>query len=192
MSSEESGEVTNLLRAIQQGDRPATNRLFELVYDELRSQAERLMLNERPDHTLQPTALVHEACLRLLQGDVASKASNRAYFFAAAARAMGQILVEHARRRAAAKRGGGWARTRLDDFIDVYEKESRRDLIALDMAIGELEELNPRQAAVIRLRFFFAYSVEEVAQLLEVSEATVKADFRKATAFLHGRLEEDG
>lgn len=119
MTSNDVGQVTSLLLAIQEGDKPATDRLFELVYDELRSQAARLMFNERLDHTLQPTALVHEACLRLMQADVPSKAPNRAYFFAAAARAMGQILVEHARSRAAAKRGGGWKRTQLDDFIDV-------------------------------------------------------------------------
>jgi len=191
MSNDDIGEVTSLLQAIQNGDETANDRLFELVYEELRSQAERLMLRERQDHTLEPTALVHEACIQLIKADVPGKAQNRAYFFAAAARAMGQILVEHARRRKAAKRGGSWKKTQLDDLIDAYEKGIQREIASLELAIEELEKLNPRQATVVRLRFFFAYSVGEVAQLLEMSEASVKADFRKAKAFLFSQLEED-
>ena len=191
MAGDVRAEVTTLLGAIRAGKEDAKSRLVELVYAELRGLAAGLMRRERAGHTLQPTALVHEACLRLLAPEVLNVAQNRAHFFAAAARAMRHILVDHARQRAAGKRGGGQEARTLDDVLDHFA-ERNLDLLAVHDAVTELARLNERQSQVIELRFFGGYTVPEVAEQLQVSVSSVERDFRKACAYLRSRLIEDG
>jgi RNA polymerase sigma factor (TIGR02999 family) len=192
MATDLQREVTTLLDALRAGDAGAQGKLVELVYAELRRLAGGLMRRERPDHTLQPTALVHEALLRLLRPDALGGAHNRAQFLAAAARAMRRVLVDHARGRAAGKRGGGQEQVPLDEALDYFARQ-RLDVLAVHEALDELAGLHERQSQVVELRFFGGYTVEEVAGLLQVSVSTVESDYRKATAFLRSRLaEEDG
>jgi RNA polymerase sigma factor (TIGR02999 family) len=148
------------------------------------------MRRERTGHTLQPTALVHEAVLRLLQPAALAHAQNRSHFLAAAAQAMRQVLVDHARQRAADKRGGGREALPLDDALDYFARQNL-DLLAVHEALTRLAALHERQAQVIELRFFGGYTVEEIADLLHVSVSTIEGDFRKASAFLRGQLRED-
>jgi RNA polymerase sigma factor (TIGR02999 family) len=183
-------EVTTLLDQIRAGNPAARNQLIELIYSELRRLAAGLMRRERTGHTLQPTALVHEAVLRLLQPAALEQAQNRSHFLAAAARAMRQVLVDHARQRAADKRGGGREALPLDDALDDFARQNL-DLLAVHEALTQLAALHERQAQVIELRFFGGYTVEEIADLLHVSVGTVEGDFRKASAFLRGQLRED-
>jgi RNA polymerase sigma factor (TIGR02999 family) len=190
MAEATRGEVTTLLAQIQAGDGAARDRLVAAVYAELRAIAAGLMRRERAEHTLGPTALVHEALLRLLGQDFLDRAPNRACVFAAAARAMRQVLVDHARRRATARRGGGRQRVPLDAVLDLFERQVP-DVLALDEALGELAALHPRQGQVVELRFFGGLSVPAVAEHLGVSVATVEGDFRKASAFLRGRLTQE-
>jgi RNA polymerase sigma factor (TIGR02999 family) len=145
------------------------------------------MRRERPGHTLQPSALVHEALLRLLDGDALADVPNRRYLFAAAAQAMRQVLVDHARRRHAARRLGERIRLPLDEALVTFEEQGL-DVIALHDALDQLAESNPRQAQVVVLRFFGGLSIPEVAETLEVSDTTVEGDWRFARAWLHGRL----
>jgi RNA polymerase sigma factor (TIGR02999 family) len=183
-------EVTTLLDAIRAGDATAPGQLVALVYDELRRIAGALLRRERPDHSLQPTALAHEALLRLLSPEALARARDRAHFLAAAARAMRQILVDHARRRAREKRGGGRDLVPLDEALDQLAQQ-KLDVLAVHEALDELAGLNDRQARVIELRFFGGYTMEEIAGILEVSVSTVESDFRKAAAFLRGSLGAD-
>jgi RNA polymerase sigma factor (TIGR02999 family) len=162
------------------------DRLFPLVYDELRVLAHRQLGSERPDHTLRTTALVHEAYLRLVD-DTRATRKGRAYFFAAAARAMRQILVDHARRRNAAKRGGGAENLSLDHG-DIAVDRFAHELIDLDRALHELAKLNPRHAQVVECRFFGGLDVDETAEALGVSARTVKYDWALARAWLYGAL----
>ena len=180
--------LTGMLRAWAKGDLEARDRLLPIVYDELRRQAARQLRTERVGHTLQPTALVHEVYLRLAPPRRVPWQS-RAEFFAAAAQAMRRILVDHARKRAAAKRAGDWTRVELPDDIAIAGK-SELDLLALDDALDRLAELDPRHARIIELRFFGGLSVPEIASVLKVSTATVKRDWSFARAWLHRRLEE--
>jgi RNA polymerase sigma factor (TIGR02999 family) len=182
--------VTTLLAEIRAGHAAAHDRLVALVYDELRRRASALLHRERPGHTLQPTALVHEALLRLLGREALAGSRDRAHLMAAAARAMRQVLVDHARRRAADKRGGGQEQVPLDEVL-AYFAEQRLDVVALHEALDRLAGLHHRQSQVVELRFFCGHTVEEVADLLEVSVSTVESDFRKAAAFLHSQLSED-
>lgn len=177
-----SGDVSRLIAAATQGDAVAKEELANVVYDEFRQMAGRLMRNE-PQQTLQPTALVNEAMLRLFaQGEFAGP-SDRAYFFAAAGQAMKRILVEAARRRRSIKRGGGYSRQPLDDVLDQYERR-KLDVSDLAEALAQLEQVNPRQSSIVHLRWFLGLSVKEVAGLLEISESTVEQDWRSARAFL--------
>ena len=181
-------DITCLLQAWRDGDAAALAALTPLVYGELRRLAEQHMRRERPDHTLQATALVHEAFLRLTGG--ASIAwENRAHFFKAAARIMRHVLVDHARSRGYAKRGGGGLRISIEDgAAAVLAEERAPDLVALDEALGRLERLDPRQHQVVELRFFGGLSVEETAEVLGVSAITVKRDWRSARAWLFAEL----
>jgi RNA polymerase sigma factor (TIGR02999 family) len=189
MSAEQQRQVTTLLEQVRAGDADARERLVVLIYDELRRMGRALLRRERSDHTLQPTALVHEVILRLLRADSPPSAQNRFQFLAAAARAMRRVLVDHARARAAGKRGGGRAPLPLDEALDHFARE-RLDLLALHEALDRLAELHRRQAQVVELRFFGGYTVEEIAEQLEVSVSTVESDFRKATAYLRGQLAD--
>jgi RNA polymerase sigma factor (TIGR02999 family) len=182
------GEVTRILARIQAGDGAAKVRLLEVAYDELRALAKDLMQGERPDHTLQPTALVHEAVLRLDRDDALGRGGNRAYFFGAVARAMRRILVEYARKRRAARRGGGQVRVPLDRVIELVEQTHQVDLVALDEALQQLESLNGRQCEVVTLRFFGGLEMREIAENLGVSVSTVEKDWRISRAWLRRKL----
>jgi RNA polymerase sigma factor (TIGR02999 family) len=190
VAADRQREVTTLLDAIRAGRPDAQDQLVAVVYDELRHLAQGLMRRERPGHTLQATALLHEAALRLLRPDALAAAHNRGQFLAAAARAMRQILVDHARARAADKRGGGRESVPLDEVLDQFTAQ-KLDVLALHEALNGLAALHDRQSRVIELRFFGGYTVEEIADFLQVSVSTVESDCRKATAFLRGQLSKD-
>lgn len=188
MSEDSTSEITLALQAVGQGQRDAVDRLVGLVYDELRRVAAGMMKQERVEHTLQPTALVNEAFARILSQDVLKQATNRRHFFGAAARAMRQVLVDHARQRAAAKRLGQNVRVPLEETLLQFEQQ-HLELLALNEALEELTHLNPRHSQIIELRFFGGFTVPEVAQLLGVSVSLVESDFRLARAFLRRRLD---
>jgi RNA polymerase sigma-70 factor, ECF subfamily len=184
MSASRPSDVTRLLLDVSSGRREATDELLLLVYAELRDLAARLLRNERSDHTLQPTALVHEAYLRLVDQRAGSW-ENRAHFLGIAAQAMRRILVDHARRRSTAKRKG--ARVTLDENLAPATGPSV-DLLEIDAALGRLAELDARQARVVELRFFGGLNVEETASVLGIGSATVKRDWTLARAWLHREL----
>ena len=191
MPSRETGAaksegITRLLNAWQEGDAGARDRLFVLVYEELRRRAGVQFRRERQGHTLRPTALVHEAYLRLM-GQDRVKWQNRAQFFAIASEMMRRVLVDHARERKAAKREGSAVRVALED--DVATTRAREvDLIALDGALDELAAMDPRQGRVVELRFFGGLDLAEIAEILDVSRATVDRDWRFARTWLYRRL----
>lgn len=182
-------DVTGLLAQWRRGDRQALARLMPAVYDELRRLAERCMSGERADHTLGATGLVHEAYLRLLRGD-GPRCHNRSHFFALAGRVMRRLLVEHARAHLAAKRGGGAVKVHLDpDYVERSpELRSAEDLLALDEALGNLTQLDPRKGRTLELRFFAGLTIEETAECLQVSPATVILDSRLGRAWLQREL----
>ena len=181
-------EVTGLLRAAGDGDRAAFDRLFPLVYAELRAMADRQLRGEAVGHTLQATALVHEAYLKLAVPDGAAAWSDRAHFFGIASRAMRQVLVDHARRRRADKRGGAWSRTTLSGKPLALDSDPE-ELLALDAA---LEGLEPRQREIVEMRFFGGMTEEEVAAALGVSDRTVRREWVKARAWLYDALYPGG
>lgn len=182
-----ASEVTTLLEAIRGGDPAARDRLVERVYGELRIVAANLVRDEGPSNSLHPTALLHEAFDRLLRGDVLGRAPNRAYLFGAAARAMRQVLVDHARARKAEKRGGGRGRLPLDDVLLFFEEQDL-DVVALHEALDRLATFHARQAEVVTLRYFGGLSAAETADELGVSVSTVESDFRLARAWLRHQL----
>ena len=185
MPAAEPGDVTRLLHNWSCGDKEALNQLVPLIYRELRSLAAAFLRRERHDHTLQPTALVHEAFLRLV-GQTRIDCRNRAQFFGIAANLMRQILVNHARRHGAAKRGGG-NRVTLDDAM-VATQPRADQLIALDDALEKLALLDPRQSRIVELRFFGGLTEDEIAEIVGVSPFTVKRDWRIARAVLYEEL----
>jgi RNA polymerase sigma factor (TIGR02999 family) len=176
------GDVTRLLESWSGGDKGALGELVPLVYRELRTLAAAYIRHERRDHTLQPTALVHEAYLRLVD-QTQVQSPNRAQFFAIAAKLMRQILVNHAKHRGAAKRGGGNKVALEEDAGTVQQRDV--DLIALDAALDRLALLDPRQGRIVELRFFGGLTEDEIAEMLGVSAITVKRDWRIARAELH-------
>lgn len=182
-----SRRIDQLLAEWGQGNQDARDALIPIVYNELRRLARRHLWNERPDHTLQSAALVNEAYLRLA-GQKAPQWRNRAHFFAVAAQLMRHILVDHARSRQAAKRGGGVTRLALDAEVSVAEKPAI-DLVMLDDALGKLAALDAQQARVIEMRFFGGLSIEETAVVLDVSSATVKREWVTARAWLRRELK---
>ncbi len=179
-------DVTRLLIDLQQGKDGAADELVPMVYGELHNLAVHYMRLERGDHTLQPTALVHEAYMRLVDQRNASW-QNRSHFFGIAAQAMRRILVDHARRKRAGKREGG-DRVTLDASV-AEAPERSVDLIALDDALTRLAELDPRQARVVELRFFGGLDIEQTAESLGISPATVKRDWTFARAFLQREMD---
>jgi RNA polymerase sigma factor (TIGR02999 family) len=179
-------EVTRVLGAIDAGDPQAAANLLPLVYDELRKLAAAKMALERPDHTLDPTGLVHEAFLRLV-GE--SHFDHRGHFFAAAAEAMRRILVEHARRHAAEKRGGGRRRVPLDDAQAIAD--SPLGLIALDDALNRLAAYDPKKAELVKLRFFAGLTMSEASAVLNISVATAERWWQFARSWLYVALEEE-
>lgn len=186
-------EVTQILSAIENGDPQAAEKLLPLVYEELRKLAAHKMAQEMPGQTLQATALVHEAYLRLV-GDAAPKGSKewhgRAHFFAAAAEAMRRILVEKARRKSRQKHGGELARVDVDLANIVYPMPAE-DLLALDEALTRLAEEDPVRARLVHLRFYAGLSNEEAAAVLGISGVTAKRYWRYARAWLHRQVRED-
>ena len=181
-------DVTRILREASRGSGSAVRQLVPLVYDELRALAESYLQRERPDHTLQATALVHEAYVRLIKQERVEWQS-RAHFFGVAAQAIRRILVDHARGHQRAKRGGERHRVRIDD--NVAAAESELDLLVLDDALEQLAEFNERAARVVELRFFSGLNRQEVAEFLGVSLRTVGDDWRLARAWLRRKLQED-
>ncbi|MCU0873443.1 MAG: sigma-70 family RNA polymerase sigma factor [Pirellulaceae bacterium] len=183
----EQGETTRLLLEACQGQRASLEALLPLVYDELKAIAVQRLRGERPDHTLQPTALVHEAFLRMVD-QTRVQWQNRAHFCAVAANMMRRILVDHARARAAEKRGAGRREVPLLDTIGLAKERNPVDIVALDDLLRELARLHERHARVVELRFFGGLNVEETAHTLGVSPATVKNDWRAARAWLLTQL----
>ncbi len=181
--------ITLILDQARGGDERARNDLIALVYQELRQVAARLMRKERQGHTLPPTAVVHEAVMRMLGENVFDRAADRDFLFRAAARSMREILVDHARRRDAARRGGHWQRVPLDSLVDYFDSQSL-DVLAVHEAIDRLSELNERQGQAMTLRYFGGLTVEQIAAALGVSVVTVERDCRLARAWLHGQLRD--
>src|SRR6185295_7276665 len=180
MSSEE--EVTALLRRWRDGDEAALNKLTPLVYDELHRLAHKYIRRERPGHTLQTTALVNEAYVRLVDQNSVDW-QNRAHFFGVAAQVMRHILVDYARQQTAVKRGGGLERFNLDEGL-IVSKESAAELVALDEALKALSNLYPRRSKVVELRYFGGLNNKEASEILNVSETTIERDWRFARAWL--------
>jgi RNA polymerase sigma factor (TIGR02999 family) len=183
-------EITQLLSRTRQGDHRAQEELLPLVYDTLRQLAANCMRNERRDHTLQPTALVHEAYLRLV-GREHDQWQSRAHFFAVASQTMRHLLVDHARSRVAGKRGGRRQRVELNERL-LYAEDHPEELLALDAALERLKLQSERQARIVELRFFGGLSVEETAEALDVSPKTVKRDWAVARAWLRGEVGGGG
>jgi RNA polymerase sigma factor (TIGR02999 family) len=181
-SPESTGQVTYLLTRWRSGDRQALDALMPLVYQELRRLARHSLQQERPDHTLQSTALVHEAYVRLL-GQSPPEWKSRAHFFGVAARLMRQILVDHARNHKAAKRGGNSLKLTLQEGL-VGRKEKNLDVVALDDALNQLARLSPQQSEIVELRFFSGLTIEDTSEVLGISPATVKRNWTAARAWL--------
>lgn len=179
-------EVTELLRRWSGGDVVARESLVPLVYDELRRLARYYLASQRSDHTLQSTAIVHEAYLRLAGRDNVHW-ENRSHFFAVAAQLMRRILVDHARKRNAAKRGGAQLTLLVDEAVEPSSKREL-DLVALDDALKALAELDERQSRIVELRFFGGLSIEDTSRLLEISPATVKREWSTARAWLYEEI----
>jgi RNA polymerase sigma factor (TIGR02999 family) len=185
-----SNQVTQLLEAWRGGDQGAMDQLMPLVYNELHRMARRYMNQQNRDHTLQTTALVHEAFVRLV-GDSGKDWENREHFYGVAARPMRHVLVDYARSTRAAKRGGGQAAIALDEAL-IPSVERLGELVALDDALNALATLSPRQSQVVEMRFFGGMSVEETASALKISPETVMRDWRAAKAWLYQELSAPG
>jgi RNA polymerase sigma factor (TIGR02999 family) len=177
-------EVTRVLSAIEQGDPSAAEQLLPLVYDELRQLAAQRLAHEKPGQTLQATALVHEAYLRLVDGDQVRHWNSRGHFFAAAAEAMRRILIEQARRKQADKRGGQWTRTALDDAVAAPPEE----LLAVDEALDRLGRQDDVGGRLVMLRYYAGLSLEQAAETLGISSATAYRHWAFARAWLHTQL----
>jgi RNA polymerase sigma factor (TIGR02999 family) len=181
-------EVTKLLFRLTDGDGAVLDELLPLVYAELRRLASSYLRRERQNHTLQPTALVHEAYLRMID-QTQAQWQNRAHFFGVAAQMMRRILVDHARAQQADKRGGEFQKLSLDENIDVPGNRPE-ELVALDDALKRLAEIDPQKSRLVELRFFGGLSVEETAEVLGVSVPTVKRHWRMAKAWLYGEVQK--
>lgn len=185
----EATDVTELLRAATAGDARASNSLMDAVYRDLRRLANSIMSGEREGHTLQPTALVHEAYMRLIRYD-RMQWQDRAHFFAMASRQMRRILVDHARRKLADRRGGGAPKLSLDEGLGL-SIGNEVDVLALHDAIGVLEQLNPRQGQMVVMRFFGGMSMPEIAAIFDVSTRTMQSDWVMARAWLKRELSRE-
>jgi len=183
-----SDEVTRLLRDWGSGDQQALEKLVPLIYNELRQMAHKCLYRERPGHTLQTTALVHEAYLKLIdQRD--ARWQNRAHFFAIAAQAMRRILVDSARRHSALKRGGPAENLALDEAANI-SLEPDPTLLPLDEALNALAEIDPQQGRIVELRFFGGLTIEETAEVMKLSSDTIKREWAMARAWLHQTLTD--
>lgn len=180
--------VTLILNRARAGDPNAASELLPLVYDELRKLAAARMVNEAAGHTLQPTALVHEAWLRLTQDDSELHFANRAHFFAAAAEAMRRILIDHANRKATGKRGGGWKRLNLDK-VEIAADADDDTLLLINELLAKLTEEQPKAAEIVKLRFFAGLTLEEAGQVLGFTERTAKRHWAFARAWLYDAMK---
>ncbi len=180
-------EVSQLLHAWSDGDREALDALLPLVYDELRRQAHRFLRRERQNHTLQTTALIHEAYLKLIEQNRVNW-QNRAHFFAISANLMRRILVNYAKAKHRVKRGGDTENLPLDETILIVSDKRELDLLALDEALTRLAKMDERQAQIVELRYFSGLSIEETAEVLDISPVTVKRDWKMTKAWLHREL----
>ncbi|HXY48267.1 MAG TPA: sigma-70 family RNA polymerase sigma factor [Terriglobales bacterium] len=187
MECEPPSEITQLLRDWRDGDRKALDSLLPRVYKELRRLARHQLRNERPDHTLQSAALVHEAYLRLVGVSPPQQWESRTHFFAIAAQLMRQILVDYARRHGAAKRGGSVCKLSLEDAM-ATPRRAQVDIVALDDALHALSRIDERQSRVVELRFFAGLSLNEISKVLEIAPATVQRDWTAARAWLHREI----
>ena len=184
----EASTTTAILESAASGNRHATEQLTVAVYDELRRLAAKYLEREAPSHGLRPTALVHEAFLKLIDQKQVDW-QGRTHFFAIAAQSMRRVLVDHARRRGRQKRGGDRQRVAFDEQL-VIQRDRIEDVLAVDELLEELAELDPRQATIIELRFFGGMTVEEVASALQVSKRTIEREWTMARAWLRQRLED--
>lgn len=182
-------DVTRILSAIENGDPHAASELLPLVYEELRRLASSRMRNEKSGQTLQPTALVHEAFLRLVGGAETRNWDSRGHFFAAAAESMRRILIDNARHRGRGKRGGDWVRQDLHDAAAVEGPQGIDDLLALDEALTKLASVDPELGKLVELRYFTGLTVEETADVLGVSPRTAKRHWAYARAWLQREME---
>lgn len=182
-------EVTRILSAIQQGDAQAADQLLPLVYDELRRLAAQKMAHESPNHTLQATALVHEAYLRLVDVQQTQGWDSRAHFFAAAAEAMRRILIDQSRRKKSLRQGGDWGRIELDDATDQSKVVDTDDLLALDEALTKLAQVDAESAQLVKLRYFVGMTVDEAAETLGISPRTAKRNWAFARAWLQREID---
>ena len=181
-------DVTHLLHAIERGDPKAAEELLPLVYDELRRVAAAKMARENPGHTLQPTAVVHEAWLRLAGPDGRAQFQNRAHFFGAAAEAMRRILVDSARRKLAARHGGSQSREDIAG-LEIAAPASDDELLAVHEALEKFAAIDPQKAELVKLRYFAGLKIEEAAEVLGISEATAKRWWTYARAWLHTEIK---
>ena len=182
-----NAEVTTLLNQLADGDQEAAARLVPLIYDELRRMASARLRRERPDHTLQATALVHEAYMKLAdQRD--AKWQNRAQFFAVASQVMRRILVDYARGQQRVRRGGKQQKVALDDVV-LVSPDRTNELLAVNESLSKLEKLDPRQARVVELRYFAGLTIEEIAEVVGVASKTVTRELNVAKAWLYGELK---
>lgn len=179
-----TGEVTRLLQDLSSGNREALDKLLPLVYSELRRLAHSYLTRERPDHTLQTTALVHEAYLKLIDQHSVNW-ENRAQFFALSAQAMRRILLDNARRHTAAKRGSGGQKFSLEEVATVSNSAANESLIALDIALQELEVIDAQQSRIVELRYFGGLTIEETAEVLKTSSSSVQREWTIARAWLY-------
>jgi RNA polymerase sigma factor (TIGR02999 family) len=183
----DTGQVTRLLASVREGNRDAIDRVFDLVYAELHSAARRQLARARPGQTLETTVLVHEAYLKLVDS-AQSNWADRGHFFAVAAKAMRQIIIDYARWTTRQKRGGGVHKISLED-VDVASEDRAGELIALDEALTKLESLSERLARLVELRFFAGLSIEETAETMSMPPHQVKREWRKARAFLFQSIQ---
>lgn len=191
MISDRSSDVTQILESLSRGDSKAAEELLPIVYDELRAIAQRVFQSQHGnDKTIQPTILVHDVFMKLT-GNTDTQWAGRVHFFAVAAKAIRELLVDDIRRQQAQKRGGGWNRVNLSAINDP-KNNSIIDLIDLEDALARLKEISPRQERIVELRFFGGLTVEEVADVLNVSDRTVMYDWRMARAWLRKTLEGNG
>jgi RNA polymerase sigma factor (TIGR02999 family) len=181
-----SENITVMLRQWSEGNREALDELLPLIYDDLHKRARQYLRGERSDHTLQPTALINEAYLKLIDQDV--EWQNRSHFFAISAQVMRRILVDHARNRLRNKRGGDQVKLPLDEAALVVSDETGVDLIALDDALTRLAVFDPRQSRIVELRYFSGFTLEETAEALSISRATAAREWAMAKAWLHREL----
>jgi RNA polymerase sigma-70 factor, ECF subfamily len=187
--SNSSDDITGLLRAATNGERQDVDALMSAIYADLRRIADNQLRNERSDHTLQPTALVHEAWIRLVDQH-ATDWKDRAHFFAIASRVIRRILVDHARGKGAEKRGRGYRQVSIES-AELAGPEANLDLVALDQALEELAELDPRQAGIVEMKFFGGLTIEEIAEALSMGRRSVDRQWSAARAWLFVRLADD-